>query len=155
MRNAGVFAILCASLVAVYLVFVSAVVSPELTARYTTRQQEQTARYLVQQRTEQIQAQEWGATLRTWGTGARDVAVILVIGVAAGTVLVVWQRERTKRHTTSQQALVLIAYRDTFGGRLGTWQGAPVVYLDDSQEIITPATARLELRRARLTVDTE
>lgn len=133
-----------------YLILADAITSPEVTARYEAREA-----------TRQVQAQEWNETLRTWGQAAATAgSVLVVVGGAAG-VLVVWQRERTKRHAmtqthTTQRVLIsaqrdiCIAYIAAFGGRAGALDGVRGVYLDDTCEFVPWQVARAELDAARL-----
>ena len=113
-----------------------------------------TARYEARQQTEQVQAREWGATARTglmWGGGA--LAACVVAG-AGGWAVVEWQRERSKRHTTSAQERVVLAYIAQYGGRAGELDGESGVFLDASGEFVPWQVARAELpATALLTVD--
>lgn len=120
-----------------------------------------TTRYEARETTRQVQAEQWGDTLRTWGQAAATAgSVLVVVGGAVG-VLVVWQRERTKRHAmtqthTTQRVLisaqrdVVVAYINAFGGRAGTLGGVRGVYLDATREFIPWQVARAELDAARL-----
>lgn len=149
-----------------FLILADALTSPEVTARYNAYQTGYTARTAEREQTRRVQAEEWNATLRTWGQNVAVAGSVLVVVAGVTGVLVVWQRERTKRHVVTQthqteralisaQRDVCIAYIAAFGGRAGELDGVRGVYLDASHEFVPWHVARRELAAARLlTVDT-
>ena len=131
------------------------------TARYQAYQAGETARELARQQAREIEAQEWGETLRTWGQwGGGALAVVAVAGVG-GWAVVQWQRERTEREKLAQtgrtdrrrigaQERIILAwlqansgqYPDARAGQLG---GVSGVFLEASREFIPWQVARAEL----------
>ena len=152
---------LCAALTVAYLYFVS----PEYTAQYQSYATAKTAIRQAEERTQQVQAQEWGDTLRMWGMwGGGGLAAVGGLAVIAWAV-VEWQRNRTKRHEvtedhTTQRHLitakkdVVLAYIAQCGDpdarqmRLGGVEG---VYLPGENEFVPLDVCRAELATAQTT----
>lgn len=68
----------------------------------STYQSGLTARYEAQQRTRQVQAREWGDTMRSWGMwGGGGLAVVGGL-VAIGWAVNRWQEQRTQRHVATE-----------------------------------------------------
>ena len=126
-----------------------------------------TARYAAQQQRREVDAQEWGATLRVWGEQAGELGRWLAVAGSAAAIVWVsgravtrWQEERTRRAeivetNTTQRALigaqrdVVLAYIAAYGGRAGTLAGERGVFLDASGEFVPAATCAAELAAAR------
>ena len=126
-----------------------------------------TARYEARQQTERVRAEQWGETQRTLGTwGAGALAVVVIAGVG-GWAVVEWQRERSKRHATSETeatsrvmigsqrdvALAWIAANYPNAARLpearrpyvGTLDNTLGVFVPDKNEFVPCDVARAEL----------
>jgi hypothetical protein len=131
-----------------------------LTNRWNALQQTERER----ERTRQIQAEEWNATLRTYGAWGGGVLVVAVVAAAGGYTVVQWQRERTRRavhaETQATQRALIGAQRDvmlrwlelhgTPGAYLGKLGGTPGVFLPESGEFVTAARCQVELRQHHL-----
>lgn len=77
-------------------------VSPGYTAQYQLYATAKTAIRQAEERTQQVQAQEWGDTLRTWGMwGGGGLAAVGGLVVVAWAV-VQWQEQRTRRHEATE-----------------------------------------------------
>lgn len=127
----------CAAAVALYYILATALVemTPVIEA-------ERTARALAEQETEQVQAQQWGETLRVglaWGAAA---VVLVVVAVQAGRTLRHVHSERTR-----QRALLLLFARQHLPGRnvrveaVG-WRGDLVLRDYDKMEQWRPDAVR-------------
>ena len=155
-----------AAMVIVYVALTQALTSPELTARYTARQQAQLQAEQARQQAQMVQAREQGETARAWaqtwetwgvyGTGAAGVAVVAIVG---GWEVVEWQRQRTKRHEVTEVNVtqrhmitakkdIVLAYLavcgdpDAMQGRLNGIDG---VFLPASNEFVPLDVCRAEL----------
>ena len=141
---------LCAALTVAYLYFVS----PGYTAQYQSYATAKTAIRQAEERTQQVQAQEWGDTLRTWGMwGGGGLAAVGGLVVVAWAV-VQWQEQRTRRHeatedhttqrlritTQKEIAVAYIAlYRDSEPDArfMRLADGTAGVYLPNENELVT------------------
>lgn len=127
-------------------------------------QQGYTARVQAQQQTKQVEAQEWGATVRgtvPWLAGGLAVAAVFGVG---GWAVVEWQRQRTRRaelyevNTTARHmisakkdiALAWIAEFGTPGAKPGQLGGVNGVFLPATNEFVPIDVCRAELDARRL-----
>lgn len=153
---------LCAALTVAYLYFVS----PGYTAQYQSYATAKTAIRQAEERTQQVQAQEWGDTLRTWGMwGGGGLAAVGGL-VAIGWTVRHWQEQRTRRHEASEDhttqrhlisakrdiALAYIAQCGDPGAYAGQLDGMHGVYLPQSNEFVPLDVCRAELATAQTTV---
>lgn len=152
MRQFTVSALSLCAVVAFLVLFTNALTNP-------TYQNNLTARYHSQQQTKQVQAQEWGDTLRTWGMwgggGLAAVGGLVVIGWAVNC----WQEQRTRRHEATEEqtterhlitaqkdiALAYIAMCGDPGARQMRLGGVEGVYLPSSNELVPIDVCRAEL----------
>jgi len=152
---------LCAALTVAYLYFVS----PGYTAQYQSYATAKTAIRQAEERTQQVQAQEWGDTLRMWGMwGGGGLAAVGGLAVIAWAV-VEWQRNRTKRHEvtedhTTQRHLIsakkdiVLAYLVQFGepgAQPMVLNGVRGAYLPSTNEFVPEDICRAELATAQTT----
>ena len=143
-----------------YLIFTS----PEYTAQYTQYATARTEIRKAEEKTRQVQAQEWGDTLRIWGMwGMAGGAFVGGIALAGWTV-VQWQEQRTRRHVvtedhTTQRHLITaktniaLAYiaqcgdPDAHPARLNGMAG---VFLPSENEFVPIDVCRAELQTTAL-----
>lgn len=118
-----------------------------------------TARYEAQQQTKQVQAREWGDTLRTWGMWGGGGLATLGGLVAIGWAVNRWQEQRTQRHVATEEQtterLRITAKRDVVlayiaqcgepGARPMQLNGVSGVYLPQSNEFVPESVCRAEL----------
>jgi hypothetical protein len=122
-----------------------------------------TARYEAQQQTRQVQAREFGDTMRTWGMwGGGGVAAVCGLVVIAWAVAQ-WQEQRTRRHEatedhTTQRHLIsakrdiVLAYLVQFGepgAKPMTLNGVYGAYLPSVNEFVPEDVCRAELATVR------
>lgn len=142
--------------VAFLVLFADALTNP-------TYQNGLTTRYQAQQQTKQVQAREWGDTMRTWGMwgggGLAAVGGLLVVAWA----VVQWQEQRTRRHEatedhTTQRHLIsakrdiVLAYLVQFGepgAQPMTLNGIYGAYLPSANEFVPEDICRAELATVR------
>ena len=155
---------LCAALTVAYLYFVS----PEYTAQYQSYATARTAIRQAEERTQQVQAQEWGDTLRTWGMwgggGLAAVGGLVVVAWAVNR----WQEQRTRRHEATEdhttqrlrittQKEIAVAYIALYRDRepdarfMRLADGTAGVYLPNENELVTIDACRAELATAQTT----
>jgi len=146
---------LCAALTVAYLYFVS----PGYTAQYQSYATAKTAIRQAEERTQQVQAREWGDTLRTWGMwgggGLAAVGGLVVVAWAVNR----WQEQRTRRHEMTEdhttQRHLISAKRDVVlaylvqlgepGAQPMTLNGVYGAYLPNSNEFVPEDVCRAEL----------
>jgi hypothetical protein len=127
-----------------------------------------TARYQAREQTRQVQAQEWGDTLRTWGMwGGGGLAAVGGLVVVAWAV-VQWQEQRTRRHEATEdhttqrlrittQKEIAVAYIALYRDRepdarfMRLADGTAGVYLPNENELVTIDACRAELATAQTT----
>lgn len=127
-----------------------------------------TTRYQAQQHTKQVQAREWGDTLRTWGMwGGGGLAAVGGLVVVAWAV-VQWQEQRTRRHEATEdhttqrlrittQKEIAVAYIALYRDRepdarfMRLADGTAGVYLPNENELVTIDACRAELATAQTT----
>ncbi len=144
----------CVLAAVIYATFSAAVVE-----MYPTAQAAETARYLADQRTQTVQAQQWGATMRSLGESAAVVAAWAAVAAASIVAAVQWGR--TLRHRDSEQsrrvALLMLYAREALppGARVEVlpYRGELVLCNHDAGEIIPYPVARAELAQRRLLVE--
>jgi hypothetical protein len=147
--------------VIVYVALTQALTSPELTARYTARQQAEQVRARQQGET----ARRWAETWETWGEyGFPALAFIACAGVG-GWAVVEWQRNRTKRHEVTEDhttqrhlitakkdiVLAYIAQCGDPGAYAGQLDGMRGVFLPASNEFVPIEICRAELAATQST----
>lgn len=104
-----------------FLILAHAMTSPvyqsNYSARYSAYQAGETTRRQAEEQTRRVQAEQFGDTLRTWGMwGGGVLSVALVAGAGSYTV-VQWQRERTRRHSMTEQRRIALAWIAANGGQ--------------------------------------
>ncbi|MBK8800390.1 MAG: hypothetical protein IPM07_30735 [Anaerolineales bacterium] len=140
----------------------------EATITDPTYQNGLTARYQAREQTRQVQAQEWGDTLRTWGMwGGGGLAAVGGLVVVAWAV-VQWQEQRTRRHEATEdhttqrlrittQKEIAVAYIALYRDRepdarfMRLADGTAGVYLPNENELVTIDACRAELATAQTT----
>ena len=134
------FVALCVLAAVIYSAFAQAIVdmAPTLAAA-------QTARVQAVEATRQVQAHEWGATMRVCWPAVAAAAAVIALAAAGAWTAVQWQRERSRRHGMSEQRRIILAYIAANGGRAGARAGTPGVYLDGSREFVPWQVAAAEL----------
>lgn len=159
LESLAIIVMFCAALFCVYMIFAS----PEYAAQYQAYAAAKTAIRQAEEQTKQVQAQEWGDTMRVWGAwGLAGAMVVSGLGVIAwGTTQ--WQRERTTRHGMTEKRLIITAYIAALGigdngqprGVAYQLRGVDGVLLPDSNEFVPWRIAHRELTQKprRLTVD--
>jgi hypothetical protein len=130
----------------------TAITDPNYQANLTTR-------YQAREQTRQVQAQQWGATVR--GTVPWVAGGVAVVGglVAIGWATVKWQEQRTKRHEATEghmtqrhlitaQKDIVLAYLAQCGdprAYAGQLDGQRGVFLPKSGEFVPESICRAEL----------
>lgn len=159
LESLAVIVMFCAVCVFGYVL----VASPEATARYEAYAAAKTAIRQAEEQTKQVQAQEWGDTMRVWGAwGLAGAMAVGGLGVVGWTVNR-WQEQRTTRHGMTEKRLIITAYIAALGiddngqprGVAYQLRGVDGVLLPDSNEFVPWSIARRELTQTprRLTVD--
>jgi len=145
------------ALIVAYYMLMQAVTDP-------TYQRGKTARELAQQQTRQVQAREWGATVRgsvPWLAGGLATAAVFGVG---GWMVVEWQRNRTRRHEVTEDhttqrhlisakrdiALAYLAQCGDPGAYVGQLNGTRGVFLPMLNEFVPEAVCRAELVQQRM-----
>jgi hypothetical protein len=135
----------------------TAITDPNYQANLTTR-------YQAKQQTKQVEAREWGTTVRgaaPWIAGG--LAVIIVVGVGSWAV-VKWQEQRTRRHEVMQDhttqrhlisakkdiALAYIAQCGDPRAYAGQLDGKRGVFLPGENEFVPLDVCRKELAQQRM-----